>query len=199
MIREIAGHRYHLSKAPARRGMQLLRAWCDVDAEIQEAFASELDTQADRAWAGVHPVTASEADRERAEQAEGVRLSASLARMRAAENRARAAHLLTDDRIDTLILPTLGLALVEGAGGAGAIMELAGPHGCWESHFSGRIGALFEVLEAIRDHNFADFFGASPLSGDEAATQDPEPAPPNQTTTAGSGRPSVRASVRSQK
>lgn len=193
MIREIAGHRYHLSKAPARRGMQLLRAWCDVDAEIQEAFAAELDTQADRAWSGVHPLTATDEDRQRAEQAEGVRLSASMARMRAAENRARAAFLLTDERIDSLVLPTLKLALVEGAGGSTAIMELVD---CWESHFSGRIGALFEVLEAIRDHNFADFFGASPLSGGEAATAEPEPT---QTTTPGSGRPSVRASVRSQK
>ena len=120
-------------------------------------------------------------------------------RNQAAEYRAKAEFMLADERVRDLIIPTLALATVQVGDGQGVIMDLAGGNGIWEAHFAGKLGELFELLEAIRVYNFADFFAVSP-SGSEAEKA-PEQAPPPQTqkSSGGSGTRSVRATARSVK
>jgi len=183
----IDGGTYILTKAPALAGLKLLRVWCDYEADQQEALAEVTGLTAERIHAGWHTL----ADTDQARALEHAQGRQAFHRLQAAEYRAASRYLLTDAAIRDLVEPTLCyVSYMDG----GAMVEAAET---WRGHFAGRLGALIKVLQAARDHNFADFFGASEASPDPEAT--PGEEPPAQTSTGGSGRPSVRASARSER
>ena len=189
----IDGHSYQISKASAREGLRLLRGWCDVEADRQEAMGAAYAASAKRLSEGVHPL-AGEDPSQAYRNAEAFHINGQMHAINAADYRTRAAYMLTDDRVRDLILPTLALATVHTGGMIAEVSDV------WDHHFAGRIGALFDLLDAIRDHNFADFFAVSATSGAETQAA-PETAAQTQEapSTGGSGRPSVRATARSAK
>ena len=191
----IGEYTYHLSKAGARDGLRLLRAWCDVEAERQMALARMYDATGSQIAAQAHDLLEREPTKQEV-ATNAAYITGQMHRLQSADIQTKADQMLTDERIEALIIPTLGLAIVKIGD---SLSPLVGQGGIWEAHFSGRLGELFELLNAIREHNFADFFSAS-IGSDEAEAEAVEPGPEKQApSTGGSGRRSVRVSARSRK
>jgi len=190
----IGDSRYTMSKAGAREGLRLLRGWSDVEAAQQTAMAEMHLATSARIAEGVHALAGvDETDQSKA--VEQFFILGQIHHSNAADYRAKADLMLTDERVLDLIIPTLKLAHVETGG---VIMPLVGPDGIWEAHFAGKLGELFQVLEAIRVYNFADFFAVSP-SGNEAKAEPEVAAEEKAESSGGSGTRSVRVTARSKK
>lgn len=189
----IDDHDYTISLASAGEGLRLLRGWLDHEAAMAEAMSAVYGRAGERVHAGWQ-----------LPESEGVEVDPQAAAVRmamlqeqgcaieAAEYRAKAKHLLSDDAIRDLIVPTLRLVLLHIGDVPQPLADESGG-GLWQAHFSGRLGALFRLLTAAKDHNFADFFGASTDSGAGEAAEQPATTPAR---TGGSGRPSARATAR---
>jgi len=196
---EIGGHTYSMSKAGAREGLRLLRGWSDVEAAQHDAIADTHLATSDRIAQGVHALAGVD-ENEQAAAVEQHFIVGQMHRSQAADYRAKAELMLTDERVRDLIIPTLSLATVQIGDGGGVIVELAGSNGIWESHFAGKLGELFELLEALRVYNFSDFFAVSPSGNEAEKAPEPaaQPAAPAR-SSGGSGTRSVRATARSGK
>jgi hypothetical protein len=198
ITKEVDGDRYTIAIMPAGDGLRLLAGWSRLEAALSDAAAESvaLDRhQSAPQWLG---------QREPCERLDASHIEEQAHRQTAAVHRAHAEYLLSDETVQRVLVPTLRFASVHMHGGAVIPLDQV-----WQSHFAGRIGSLLSVASAIKDHNFADFFGGSagaPAVEPEAVAAQvvaAAAAASERTTTrthgssASSGRPSVRATARS--